>query len=206
MQTFHLLREEGELRNVAGTGQRSEVGVDVLYAWALVSAALLDSGDDVAARRNLEHLATTDFHKAESEGARGPALGMLAEVAASVDSRAHAAALHAHLTPYAGRLLTDALGLPCVGAADRYLGMLSTVLEAWDDADAHFAAALALEERIHGHALLPRTRYWQARFLHARGRPGDDRAAQALLTNVVEETSRLGMRRLHAQAEELRTR
>ena len=47
--------------------------------------------------------------------------------------------------------------------------VLSTVLEEWDAADAHFAEALSLEERIHGHALLPRTRYWQARFLRARG-------------------------------------
>jgi tetratricopeptide (TPR) repeat protein len=206
IQTFHLLREEGQLPDLGGTGRRVEPEVDVLYAWALLSLALLESGSEHAAQGNLDMLAAQDFHSGESEGARAPALAMLAEVAVSCGSRAHATALHDQLTPFAGRIAAESTGLPCVGAADRYLGMLSTVLEQWDAADAYFAQALSLEERIRGHALLPRTRYWQARFLRARGRPGDDRAAVALLTDVVEETSRLGMRRLCAQAGELRAR
>jgi class 3 adenylate cyclase len=203
IQTFHLLREEGRLP-LGAMGQRAEVDVDVLYAWALLSLALLESGSEQAAFANLDKLAAKDFHSGESEGARGPALAMLAEVAASCDSQPHAAALYDQLLPYAGRIATEATGLPCVGAADRFLGMLSTVLERWEAADAHFAQALSLEEGIRGHALLPRTRYWQARFLRARGRAGDERAARALLTDVVEESSRLGMNRLGAQAEELR--
>jgi class 3 adenylate cyclase len=206
IQTFHLLREEGRLPDLGGTAQRVAPEVDVLYAWALLSLAVLESGGGHVALGNLDMLAAKDFHSGESEGARGPALAMLAEVAVSCGSRAHAAALYDQLRPYAGRIAAEATGLPCVGAADRFLGMLSTVLEEWDVADAHFARALSLEERIRGHALLPRTRYWQARFLRARGRADDDRAARALLTDVVEHSSRLGMRRLCAQAEELRAR
>ena len=182
MQMFHLLREEGGLRTAGETGQLSEVGVDVLYAWGLMSVALLDSGDHAAARRNLDHVAAVDYHAGESEGVRGPGLGMLAEVAASGGAHARSEELYEHLTPFAGRLLGDVLGLPCVGAADRYLGMLSTVLGRWDEADAHFARALSLEEQIRGHALLPRTRYsaraCASRSWSLRGRSGGGCAAR----------------------------
>jgi hypothetical protein len=62
-----------------------------------------------------------------------------------------------------------------------------------------------LEQRIRGHALVPRTRYWQARFLRARAGPSDDRLARAILGDVVKDTSELGMRRLREQAEQLLT-
>jgi hypothetical protein len=81
--------------------------------------------------------------------------------------------------------------------------MLSTVLGNWDDAERHFERALELEERMRGRALVPRTRYWQARLLFARGGSGDDRAGRALLGGVVSDTRELGMRRLREQAEQL---
>jgi hypothetical protein len=203
IQTFYLLREEGRLPDLGGSNRRIEPEVDVLYAWALLSLSLLESGSAQAALDNLDTVAAKNLHSGESEGARGPALAMLAEVAAESGSRRHATALYDQLAPYAGRIAAEPTGLPCVGAADRFLGMLSTVLEQWDAADTHFAQALTLEEGMRGHALLPRTRYWKARSLLARGRSGDDRAARALLGQVVEETSLLGMRRLCAQAEQL---
>jgi hypothetical protein len=62
---------------------------------------------------------------------------------------------------------------------------------------------LELEQRVRGHALVPRTQYWQARFLLARDRAGDADIARAILTGVVEDTRRLGMRRLGEQAEQV---
>jgi hypothetical protein len=125
---------------------------------------------------------------------------MLTEVAAVGGAVSPAATLYELLSPFAGRLLSMVLGLACLGAADRYLGMLSTLLGRWDEADAHFVRAVALEERILGDALLPRTRFWHARLLLQRG---DAAAGRALLTRVVSETSTLGMRQLNAQAEAL---
>jgi hypothetical protein len=78
--------------------------------------------------------------------------------------------------------------------------MLSTLLERWKDAEVHFARALSLEECVQGHVLLPRTRYWQARFLRQRGYPADGATARVLLMSVVEETSRLGMQKLCREA------
>jgi hypothetical protein len=81
--------------------------------------------------------------------------------------------------------------------------MLSTLLERWAEADRHFERAMELEARVHGRALIPRTRYWQARGWLARQAPGDRDAAHQALGEVVGETATLGMVRLHAQAEAL---
>ena len=161
--------------------------------------------DETAARANAGPLTAEGFR-----GTRGgKRLGLGARNARRGRRRgghaAHAATLYDLLTPYGGRLLTLVLGLACLGAADRYLGMLSTVLERWDEADAHFERALAIEQHARGHALLPRTRYWQARSSRARRVRRDDRpAADELLAVVIDDASRLGMQRLRAQAEALR--
>jgi hypothetical protein len=75
--------------------------------------------------------------------------------------------------------------------------MLATLLGRFDDAAAHFERAVSLEERIHGDALVPRTLYWEARLMQARGAPG---SARALAGRVVDETARLGMSRLQLEA------
>ena len=131
-------------------------------------------------------------------------LALLAEVAATTRSESHATLLYDLLEPFAGRLLAAVIGLACLGAADRHLGVLSTTLERWDEAEAHFERALELEQQIRGRALVARTRYWQAVFLRARGRPDDAAVARAILAGVVDDTQELGMRRLREQASQLR--
>jgi len=128
---------------------------------------------------------------------------VLTEAAATAGDGTHAEFLAARLIPFAGHLLALPTGLATLGAADRYLGMLATLLERWDEGADHFAQALALETRARGFALLPRTRYWYARFLRARGRAGDDAAARAALQTVDDDAVRLEMRRLHTQASEI---
>ena len=193
MQALYLARERGDLANGNATGRAPEDQAFDLYTWASFALAQLDAGDETAALRTLHRLAAEGFRQREKESGWGAALAMLAEVAATGGALPHAATLYDLLSPYGGRLLTLVLGLACLGAADRYLGMLSTVLERWDEADAHFERALAIEQHARGRALLPRTRYWQARSFRARGGEGDERTADALLASVVEDASRLGM-------------
>jgi DNA-binding SARP family transcriptional activator len=202
-QAFYLAREEGVLAQASAVGHVTAEQIGNVYMTACVALAQLEAGDAQAALDSLDLLASRDFHRGEWESARGGALGMLAEVAATVGNAAHASALYDLLAPFEGRLLAAVYGIACLGAADRYLGMLSAALERWEDAEVHFERALALEEQIGGTALLPRTRYWQARCLRGRGHPGDDGAAHALLARVVEDTARLGMQHLQEQAEEL---
>jgi class 3 adenylate cyclase len=201
-QAYYLAREQGTLADVVGPlEQMSTVSSQSIFVPALLAVAQLESADETAALHTVDLLTDDDIRRSETENAWGAILGLLSEVAAVGASSSRAELLSELLEPFAGRLLVTVIGLASVGAADRYRGMLSTTLARWDDAEAHFERALELEEGIRGRALVPRTRYWQARFLQARARPGDDRRARALLSGVVHDTRELGMRRLSAQAE-----
>ncbi|MCU1427659.1 MAG: family transcriptional regulator [Actinomycetia bacterium] len=203
VQAYYLAREEGGLGNLGSFAALPDEHADNLYAAASFALAQLESGDRPAAQRTLASVAARDLLRRDDDCARGAALGMFAEIAANGDMPAEAEVLLDLLTPFTGRLLCVVLGLACLGAADRYIGMLSAALGREDGAEAHFERALVLEDRIGGRALLPRTRYWQARFYRDRGRPGDERAARDILARVADETSQLAMPHLHAQAEEL---
>lgn len=203
-QAYYLARDQGDLAALLGPlEQIAAGGSESLYVPAMLAVARLDTADEAAALRTLDSLTADDLRRGETESAWGAVLALLAEVAASGESKAQAAVLYELLNPFAGRLLTAVIGLACLGAAERYQGMLSTTLERWDDAETHFERALHLEQGIRGHALVPRTRYWQAQFLRARARPGDDGTARAILSEVVKDTRELGMRRLREQAEQL---
>jgi class 3 adenylate cyclase len=207
VQLFYLAREQGDLEKFLPVLQQfAEARQGNFLVCAMLALAQVDSDEESSALGILDGLAAEEFGFDRTGSAWAAVLGFTAEVAAAGGRSKEAAVLYDLLTPFSGRLLAASLGLGCLGAADRYLGMLSTVLERWNAAENHFEQALSLEERIRGRALLPRTRYWQARFLLARGRPVDAGAANALLEGVVEDTSRLGMRRLRAQAEELSAR
>ena len=65
-------------------------------------------------------------------------------------------------------------GYLCVGAADRFLGMLAHTLGRLDDAAAHYTTALELEQRLKAAPLTARTRYWCAHTLHTRRAPTDE--------------------------------
>ena len=205
IQTFLLARERGELANLQGLEETADEHVRSLLTIAMLALVQLESGDEHGARLGLERIAAEDFQRGPGESTSGAGLGILAEVAAHGGAPETAQALYELLAPFEGRLLTVVLGLVCVGAADRYLGMLCTVLERWDEADAHFGRAIELEERARGHALLPRTRYWWAHSLLARGGDAERATAESLLAQVIDETDRLGMHHLHAQAVALRS-
>ena len=60
-------------------------------------------------------------------------------------------------------------GVACYGAADRYLGMLATVLGDTTRAERHFETALALNRRMGAQTWLAHTAYEYGRMLIARG-------------------------------------
>jgi hypothetical protein len=200
VQAFYLNREQGGNADVAALERIAKELPGNLYLRAVLAISQLDSGDQPAAVASLEDLIADGFGARERETAWLVALALFGEVAATSGTRPAARSLYEFLLPVAGRLVTAPTGLACLGAADRYLGMLSTVLERWLDAEQHFKRALELEARINGRALTSRTRYWQARFLLARRVPGDDNVAREILRDVVRETTTLGMRGLGTQA------
>ncbi|HEX2274431.1 MAG TPA: hypothetical protein VHG90_11220, partial [Acidimicrobiales bacterium] len=89
-----------------------------------------------------------------------------------------------------------------LGASDRYLGQLATLLGRFDDAEAHFAAAHRLHERLGAPGWLAHGRVDHARMLITRGRADDSERARTLLAAACHAYRALGMaaHELRAQA------
>jgi tetratricopeptide (TPR) repeat protein len=138
---------------------------------ALRSGAALvhaERGNLAEARARFEDLARDDFATLNFGSGRPLVLAELAELCAYLDDARRATVLHELLTPYDDQLIVPYYGSVCVGAAARALAQLEAVLGRYDEAQHHYDAAFALEERFSARAFLPRTRYWYARMLQHR--------------------------------------
>jgi DNA-binding SARP family transcriptional activator len=104
------------------------------------------------------------------------------------------------LLPYSGRFMAP-MFVVAESSADSCLGSLAAIDQRWDDSERHFEAALQLEERWGARPLAATTRYWFARMLLERDRPGDRDRGFALLAKVRAAGSELGMAWLLGEAE-----
>ena len=79
------------------------------------------------------------------------------------------------------------------GPVARLLGLLAARLGRWDQAWAHFEAAIDHTRRLDAKPYLARTRYEYARALQLRGAPGDPARAAALYQEARAGAEALGM-------------
>ena len=96
----------------------------------------------------------------------------LAEVGTRLGDTEHLDTLTRALEPYAGQILVAGWGAACIGAADRYLGMLAAASHRWPESRRHFERALRLERGLGSTPLTART---QAAYGQALRRSGDGR-------------------------------
>jgi DNA-binding NarL/FixJ family response regulator len=197
VQMFTLRREQGRLAEVAPAVQLFVQGDPGAAAWrpglALVYAEL---GRREDARREFERVAAEGFAALPRDGVRAASIAYLAEVCAMLGDAARAQELYDLLLPAAGCNLLAGTSIACVGAADMLLGMLASTQACWDAAEAHFAAALALNAQQGARPGLAHTRHQYAAMLLARGGSGDRAHAVALLAQAAEDAAVLGMRAL----------
>ena len=127
--------------------------------------------------------------------------GHLVELAAMLEDEQCAASLYEKFLPYSGQVVAGMIAC-CLGSVDRHLGMAATVLGRWEEAEAHFEAALVIDTGMRSPPLLARTRYWYARMLATR--PGGDRQRATALADKARATAvELGMAFLADQADQL---
>jgi tetratricopeptide (TPR) repeat protein len=121
------------------------------------------------------------------------ATSLLAEAAVALRNGEAAAEIHALLLPYEDRV---AVSTPEVstGAVARYLGVLASTLERWDDAERHFLNALEVNERVNARPWLALTQEDYSRMLVARGEHDDAEKAQDLLDQALATYRELGMK------------
>ena len=197
MQIFTLRREQGQLAGLqpvvsAFLRQHASAGV-----WRPgLALVYLELGQRGEARAEYEKMAADDFAALPRDGRWHYCLVYLTELCAALGDAARAATLFRLLLPYAGRNILLGAGIACCGSADRYLGLLSTVIARWPEAQEHFEAALAMNERIGARVALAHTQHDYAAMLLTRGEAGHRERAISLLQSSLESAREIGMRAL----------
>ncbi len=155
------------------------------------------------AREELERLAANDFVDLPRNWTMPVVLMQLSEVAAAFGETRLAALLYNLLHPFAGRLLTIAYNIACLGSTRHWLGLLAGTLREWDNAIAHFEAAIETNARVGARPYLARSQHEYARMLIERNESGDKDKAHNLLTEATATYRELGMPTFLEDAEEL---
>jgi class 3 adenylate cyclase/tetratricopeptide (TPR) repeat protein len=162
-----------------------------------------EHGDLGAARQAVDRVLSGGVAGIRRDLEFGATLGMLAEAVAVLSDAALAAELMHELAAFSGRLLMLQEMVAPIGAADRFLGMLSHAVGEYDAALAAFDRAIALETKLAAPPLVARTQLWKARLHVSRGEPdlAADCASACLAT-----AEQLGMAKLVELAQGLALR
>lgn len=134
------------------------------------------------------------------------ALVHLAEAASILGNHQAADLLYKALEPQRHLVATVGGAFMSLGSVSRYLGLLATTLERWDDAERHFRDGLEMNERTGATLFAARTRHDWAGMLVKRGSPGDYNRAGELVDQVATVASDLDLPVLFEQAEQIRVR
>ncbi len=205
VQMFSLRREQGRLGELAPLVEHFVRTTPAAATWrpglAVIYAEL---GRTKEARAELDQLAADDFGTLPHDALWLMCMTYLADVAAFVGDAARAAILYRLLAPYDGRNIVVGPNLACYGAASRYLGVLAATMQRWDEATAHFEAAIAMNLRQGARPFLAHARYQYAAMLIARGKSDDRPRAMALRDAALAEARALGMNALTAKIEQSR--
>ena len=207
VQMFSLRREQGRLREIAPMLQHFVRSTPAAGTWrpglALIYAelAMLDE-----ARGEFEHLARDDFGAIPDDATWNNCMGMLAEVCHRLGDARRAQTLYGFLAPYARCNMVAPPMVACYGAAARHLGLLATTLRRWDEAERHFEAALAINEKQGGAPWAAHTRHAHAAMLLDRGQPGDRERAASMNAAAAVAANHLGMQGLAARCAALAQR
>jgi DNA-binding CsgD family transcriptional regulator len=207
IQMFCIRREQGRLRELAPAVEHFVNTTNDSAVWqpglALVYAEL---GAKAKAAELFYRLAENDFASLPRDGLWVTCLGYAAEVCAFLDAKPQASTLYRLLLSHQGLNIVIGANIGCLGAADRFLGMLAATRDDWPVADAHFRRALAVDEKQGFSVWAAHTRYQYAAMLARRRSEGDRQRAQEYLDEALETATKLGMPTLAQRIVELRQR
>jgi hypothetical protein len=91
----------------------------------------------------------------------------------------------------------------CYGPADRFLGILATVLRRWDSAARHFEAAIEMNRLQGSSPWLAHSQHEYAVMLLERSQQGDQPRGHTLLASALQLAQDLGMTKLGEAVSEL---
>ena len=166
---------------------------------ALAAAEL---GDERAARAEVERHARRGFSDLPRDGLWLLHMCALAQACVLIGDEPRAHALYELLSPFADRHAISVSTLPFGPVAMR-LGMLATLLERWDDAEAHFFVATELCDAMGARAIRAMVLVEHARMYLARRDPGDEARAGELSSDAIAICDELDMPGIRERASTL---
>lgn len=188
-----------ELRSLITQSRASQPNAKL---WSAVLAFIeSEAGNMAAARAEFELLAAGRFASIPNEDTLLVVLVLAALVCASLGDGLRAEELYELLLPYDGRNVVVSEGVACVGAAAHYLGLLAAAARRWDDAEAHFESAIALNTKTGGRPWLAHAEFELARMLLARRGAGDRVRSRDLLRSALGIARDSGMHALQGKIE-----
>jgi DNA-binding SARP family transcriptional activator/tetratricopeptide (TPR) repeat protein len=193
LQLYALRWEQGRLEEVEGVVRRSVEEYPTYPVWRCVAAHMATAlGRAADARDAFESLAADDFAVLPFDEEWLVSMSLLAETATFLRDSQRAAILYERLAPYADRV---AISYPeiALGSVSRYLGLLATTMDRFDEAERHLEDALARNQRIGARPWFAHTQGDYARMLLARDGVGDREHAQKLVDEALVTYRDLGM-------------
>jgi tetratricopeptide (TPR) repeat protein len=161
---------------------------------ATLALVALDEDRHDDARRLLDEIARPGLAALERDEHFLLTSAILSDLILWLDDRARAAELYEMLLPYGHLLAFHDLLRTFAGSVAGELGELALVLGRHDDGVAHYEAALAQERSVGARAAAVSSQFGHARVLPARGGPGDEARASALLAEAGAAAEPLGIR------------
>jgi tetratricopeptide (TPR) repeat protein len=202
-QVFQLRREQGRLHELEAVVRGMVERDPGVPAWRCALAFIYaELGREAEARHEFEILADEGFAvPRDLQWMTG--MSALAEVCAYLGDAPRAETLYHLMLPYAHLNVVVGLATSCLGSASRYLGLLATTMELWDEAARHFEDALEMNAKMGARPSVAWTQHNYGRMLLTRGDPGDRDKAQDLLQEALDTAQELGMKVLAERAEGL---
>ena len=194
VQLFALRREQGRLGEIEPAVVGLAAQYPALAAWRCAVAWLYSElKREAQAREEFEYLSANRFTDIPSDLLWLPVVTMLSEVCAFLGDAARAEHLYQILLPHNRRNVILGAGGACLGSASRQLGLLARTMARWQEAEAHFEAALQFNTAIGARPAVVRTRYDYALALLRCGLPDGRQRAAHLLREALAESRQLGM-------------
>jgi tetratricopeptide (TPR) repeat protein len=198
-QRFEIRFQQGRLDEVVGRVAEVAEETNWPVTWASLALAYCELDRKDEARTVLENLGARladvplDFLWPLTITRAAGACAHLRDVS-------HASVIVELLRPFADQMAGGGMAPVWVGSVAHYLGMLATTLDRFEEADAHFTAAAATNERVGAPTWLARTRLEWARMLLVRRQTGDAERARELLRQALTTARELGLGNVERRA------
>ena len=201
-QLYPIRREQGRLAEMEPLVQDLVDRYPGIPSWRCALANLYaEIGDRDQAAEHYNVIAAANF-ELPFDQAWIIGVALLADTAGFLGDVDGAAILHGMLSPYADHIVDVAGLLDAYGSVRRSLGVLTTVLGRFDEAEDHFERALVKNREL-GDRWFVHTEIDFARMLLTRAAPGDAERAKELLDDATAVATARGLIAAVGQASEV---